>query len=71
MRKLNFYGMEVHEGGGKVIHRFPFLKDLDVWIKEDNTSNFRYQVYATDPEVRRVHRLIAAGEIPGFPVQVG
>ena len=72
MRKLNFYGMELSEGGvRKTVHRFPFLKDLDAWIKGGDESTFRYQIYATDPEVRRVLRQVASGESPGFPVQVG
>ena len=74
MKKLSFYGLQVTVGGSRYVHRFAFLDDLRKWIdeigKQTTEGEWRHQLYATGPEVRRVQRRIAGGEDLAFPVEV-
>ena len=73
MKKLNFYALQV-KGGQKYVHRFAYLDHLRNWIdeigKQTMEGEWRHQLFATGPEVRRINRRIAAGEEVQFPVQI-
>ena len=49
------------------IYRFRTEKKRDEWVRQ---SHHRRHLGATDPEVRRIQRRIAAGEEVAFPVEV-
>lgn len=73
MKKLSFYGLQV-KGSRKIVHRFDYLDNLRAWIdeigKQTMEGEWRHQLYASGPEVRRIQRRIAAGEEVVFPVEV-
>lgn len=71
MKKRYFWGCE-SKNNQKTIHRFDYQINLHSWLRgsEWKTNGLRFQLPAASPEVRRIQRRIAAGEIPDFPVEV-
>ena len=73
MRKNYCYGVEEREGKS-YLHRFPYLQDLDLWIRIkpflSNTGYGRYQTFAKNGEVRRVLRRMVKEPELTFPVEI-
>jgi len=73
MRKQWFWGLHNKDGlenicGPRFIHRFRTDRDRAEWL--NGMHRQRKDLLGCDPEVRRIKRRIAAGEVVTFPVEI-